>query len=186
MIHLYNIIERIFSILDDNKLITIVIIFLGIIIIIFGIAAYYMLQPSRISQNLDKILSENSITLDDTYYERISYAVVNHEWREIINTRLERKKPDSKFFIIRIVIKNINNEPIKIPTFYLIDEYNNKYIHCNDRFDSSISEQIELLNEDYKLNPNVYRVGCLIFDVPSNNKYYLILSTSKSEKILIE
>lgn len=120
---------------------------------------YYMKQP---------------VSFDGAEYTINSIQVKSEEKIEKPFSGVEVVKPENKFLVVNITLKNNGTEAIKrLPEIQLIDQEGRKF----DQIDSLVSFwHPKYLKIQEKLNPLASKTGVLIFDVPENNEYKLLIS----------
>ena len=99
----------------------------------------------------------------------ISYNVSNSRWASSIGyNKFNFAKPDARFLLVNVSVKNEDKEARNIPAFTLLDENGAEY-------ETSKENHIRqgTLNLLDALNPGVSKTGMVIFDVPESNKYKL-------------
>ncbi len=101
-----------------------------------------------------------------------SYAVWKSWWSlTLTDNNYTNEYPDAMYLFVKLTIRNDDNEARTIPPFKLIDENGAEYEKSNKswRVDNAIGSLDSL-------NPGVKKQGVLIFDVPHNHTYKLIVS----------
>ena len=77
-------------------------------------------------------------------------------------------RPDAKFLVIHLSVKNLDNKQRSIAPFKLLDysrrEYSSKSMLSNSELDWLVS-----------LNPGVEKKGQIVFDIPGYREYWLLL-----------
>lgn len=123
----------------------------------------------------DEILIDYGIRLTPETYEKnetievddLSYIVGEHKFTEDAKLWEVDSPPNAKYLVLAIEVKNIGKNAKEIPEFKLIDE--------NGKIYDSAKKNTT------KLNPEVKIAGGVVFDVPMNHNYRLIISNGKSK-----
>ena len=102
----------------------------------------------------------------------MKYKVQGIEWREGLGNEYVGKTADSRYLLVSLLIKNEDKDNRSIPPFTLVDTAGNSY-------DQAAGDSMYL--GDYavifdNLNPGVQKKGILVFDVPPDNHYNLVVS----------
>ncbi len=99
-----------------------------------------------------------------------SYRVNGSRWADSIGSEFTREKPDAKFLVVDMIIRNNDNTASVLPPVKLVDAHGRE-------FDES-SKGI-LLDRSFgilkSLNPTVTSAGVVVFDVPPG-KYWVKVS----------
>ena len=142
------------------------------IVIIVAIA---MTEPPTVqsSSKPEKTLAKNEIhifkqgELVEVGYT--SYKVTESWWATRLKTYNE--KPDAMFLMVGLSVCNKDTKARTIPPLYLIDQLGREYEASSKGW--AMKGTIGSLDS---LNPNVEKVGGVIFDVPKDNNYKLKVS----------
>lgn len=100
-----------------------------------------------------------------------SYTVHGVTWKKRLGNAYFGEDADARYLLVDVTIKNEDKENRMIPPFTLqdgaglsYDESHNSYLLGN--------KHLTL----YSLNPGVQRRGTLVFDIPPENQYRLVVS----------
>ncbi|NLJ28038.1 MAG: DUF4352 domain-containing protein [Deltaproteobacteria bacterium] len=101
-----------------------------------------------------------------------TYTIARSWW----SSRLSKnefldQKPDAMFLFVELSVKNTDTKPRSIPPFKLIDENGSEYESSSKAM--FVEKNINLLDS---LNPNVTKSGVVVFDVPKDHQYKIVLS----------
>lgn len=133
-------------------------IFLCIICIIFS--------PSDTSSNAKEYQCYEAI--DVGYME---YEVRDVKWQNYIGDKYINQKANSKYLLINISAKNKDSQSRLVPSFTLVNSNGNTYESSDDSI--YLGDKAFILES---LNPNVTKNGWLVFDVPEDDNYKLVIS----------
>jgi hypothetical protein len=102
----------------------------------------------------------------------IGYKVADSLWSNSISSNaLMNTPPRSAYLMVFIAIINGNKEPYLLPPLKLLDENGTEYARShNDLMEKNSLKPVE------NLNPEVGVVGSIVFDVPKNHQYRLVVS----------
>jgi hypothetical protein len=101
------------------------------------------------------------------------YRVIGTQWSDkLSDNKLLDSKPDATYFILELQITNISSKPATIPRFRLVDENGSQ--HASSSKSWRLNEDIQIES----LNPSVTTKGFIVFDVPQDLSYTLLVSES--------
>lgn len=102
----------------------------------------------------------------------MSYCVWNAWWSDQLSKNVFLDdKPDAEFLFIELSVRNNDNKARTIPPFLLIDQNGAEYNTTSKAW--QVDGGLGLLVD---LNPSVTKRGKIVFDIPRNRHYKLIVS----------
>lgn len=100
----------------------------------------------------------------------MTYQVNKINWTKRIGNKYTGTNANSTFLLVNISARNNDREERTVPPFLLKDQ--NEYEYEESDSNWQIGEEAFLIEN---LNPNVTKSGILVFDVPQENSYKLIV-----------
>lgn len=105
-----------------------------------------------------------------------------YAWVSVFSDTLDENteigpKPNAKFLIIKLSVENQSHRPETIPAIKLVDQDGSEYVPYTSEW-----KLRGLLTQDEILNPGVKKIGFIVFDVPPNRQYYLVLHDNNTLK----
>jgi hypothetical protein len=99
------------------------------------------------------------------------YNVTGIQWKRRLGNAYFGKDADSRYLLVNITVKNEDKENRAIPPFTLEDENGATYDTSPDAM--YLGDKAIFLDS---LNPGVQKSATLVFDVPPDNHYMLVVS----------
>lgn len=97
------------------------------------------------------------------------YQVNGVRWQQRVGNEYFGSDSDARYFLVRVQIKNEDKESRMITPFKLLDESGSSYEESSDRMHLKDSLLLD------SLNPGVQKRATLLFDVPPDHKYRLVV-----------
>ena len=119
-------------------------------------------------QNREKLYKEKE-TVSVGY---TSYAIWRSWWSSNLNdNKFLDERPNAMYLFVELTVRNDDEKPRTVAPFKLIDENGAEYQASSNGW--AVDGSLGLIET---LNPFVSKQGFVIFDVPKNHKYRLLLS----------
>ena len=98
------------------------------------------------------------------------YKINRFQWKSRIGNAYFGQDANARYLLVYVQVKNEDTEQRMIPEFQLIDEEGSSYEESSDKMFLDKNTFLE------NLNPGVQKNAVLLFDVPPNNHYHLLVS----------
>ena len=113
----------------------------------------------------------------------IHYKVHDSRWRDQLASFLDNETPDAKFLIVSLEIHNDGTSAYRWPSFKLVDDKG--AVHDSTRVSNLPDGVHQFSILDDPLNPGVSRSGVVVFDVPDNREYRLLLGDVNDQPLMV-
>jgi len=100
----------------------------------------------------------------------MSYNLLHYEWKDSIKDIFGIKRPNAKFFVVELIVRNDDKKERSVPSFKLIDENGAEYGTTSSL---SLKDSLGIFDS---LNPGVQQRGRIVFDAPPHHTYLLKVS----------
>lgn len=124
--------------------------------------------------------ARGNIIGDTIQLDNFVYTVHKTEWKGVIGWGGSySKEADASYLVVRLSIKNNDTQPRRIPTLILVDEKGSQYAINTEATFYLKSDKLDLIKP---LNPGVLSAGGIVFDIPKDKKYSLVVPGEPGSK----